>query len=302
MFYLVRAQELPFKFASALRLGMIGFYLNTFLPGAVGGDIIKAAFVAREQSRVTVAVATVIIDRVIGLCGLIWLTALAGGFFWLTGLLEVIATEPESILVLESIFLVAAGLMAGSVVFWLLLGCLANSRRRLDDTAQAIAQDRRPAGGAMAGGMALSLPRGAVAFALILSIVGHLGFVLVFYLSAREVNDAANVPSLQAHLLAVPVGMVIAAGIPTPGGVGGGEFVYGKLYQLLGYAVAAGVIASLVKRSRRLRQRTPRAGIACRRRIRRRRRRPAWECPPQSSCRPAPPRDVPGGTAHWRRH
>ena len=46
-YFLVRAQGLPFTPVSALRLGMIGFYLNTFLPGSVGGDIIKAAFIAR---------------------------------------------------------------------------------------------------------------------------------------------------------------------------------------------------------------------------------------------------------------
>src|SRR6202040_2248363 len=83
-YILVRAQDLPFTLPSALRLGMIGYYLSTFLPGAVGGDIIKAAFIAREQSRRTVAVTTVIMDRVMGLCGLIWLVALIGGYFWMS--------------------------------------------------------------------------------------------------------------------------------------------------------------------------------------------------------------------------
>src|SRR6266571_7416755 len=83
-FILVRAQELPFTLSNAMRLGSIGLFFSTFLPGSVGGDIIKAAFIAREQSRRTVAVATVIIDRVIGLCGLVWLVALLGGLFWVT--------------------------------------------------------------------------------------------------------------------------------------------------------------------------------------------------------------------------
>jgi glycosyltransferase 2 family protein len=248
-YYLVRAQGLPFTLTSALRLGMIGFYLSTFLPGAVGGDIIKAAFIAREQSRRTIAVATVIIDRVIGLCGLIWLTALAGGFFWLTGLLTTIATEPAAILVLESIFGMAAGLMAGSIVFWVLLGCLSQPRA---DALTRWLKKLPKIGGPLAefwrAGWLYRCRSGAVAWAMILAMVGHLGFVLVFYLSARTLNDSATMPSLQAHFLAVPVGMTISAGIPTPGNVGGGEFVYGKLYELLGYAVAAGVLGSLMKR------------------------------------------------------
>src|SRR5260370_26413983 len=57
-FILVRAQDLPFTVPNAIRLGLIGYYLNTFLPGSVGGDIIKATFIAREQRRRTGSGAT----------------------------------------------------------------------------------------------------------------------------------------------------------------------------------------------------------------------------------------------------
>ena len=77
-YILVRAQDLPFSMANAMRLGSIGMYWNTFLPGSIGGDIIKAAFLAREQSRRTAAVATILFDRVVGLCGLFWLITLLG--------------------------------------------------------------------------------------------------------------------------------------------------------------------------------------------------------------------------------
>src|SRR5579864_3423878 len=86
-FILVLAQDLPFTLPNAIRLGLIGYYLNTFLPGAVGGDIIKAAFIAREQRRRTVAVATVLLDRGVGLCPLVWLCATLGILFWLNGTL-----------------------------------------------------------------------------------------------------------------------------------------------------------------------------------------------------------------------
>src|SRR5207248_9297078 len=86
-YYLVRAQGLPFTVTNALRLGLVGFYFSIFLPGSVGGDIIKAAFIARGQSRRTVAVATVILDRVIALWGLLWFVASLGGVVWLPGAL-----------------------------------------------------------------------------------------------------------------------------------------------------------------------------------------------------------------------
>ncbi|HEV2947437.1 MAG TPA: lysylphosphatidylglycerol synthase domain-containing protein, partial [Gemmataceae bacterium] len=54
-YILVRAQELPFTLKNAMRLGLLGLFYSTFLPSSVGGDIPKAYFIARGQSRRTVA-------------------------------------------------------------------------------------------------------------------------------------------------------------------------------------------------------------------------------------------------------
>jgi glycosyltransferase 2 family protein len=241
-FVLVRAQGLPFSLPSALRLGMIGFYLSTFLPGSVGGDIIKAVFIAREQSRRTVAITTVIMDRVIGLCGLVWLVTLVGWCFWVAGILPARAA-------LQTIFLGAVGLSAGSFVFWFLLGALSQDRAdRLTTWLRGIPKLGGPLGELWRAGWAYRCQGRSVGAALGLSMIGHVGFVLMFYFCARAVNAVNEMPTLAAHVFAVPVGMAIAAGIPTPGGVGGGEFVYGELYKMLGYAVAAGVLASLMQR------------------------------------------------------
>src|SRR5262249_25803485 len=94
-YLLVRAQDLPFKVSDAMRLGMIGIYFSAFLPGSVGGDIMRAAFLAKEQKdRRTVAVATVLMDRVIALWGLIWFVALLGSAFWAAGMLDSAAESP----------------------------------------------------------------------------------------------------------------------------------------------------------------------------------------------------------------
>src|SRR5207302_6744765 len=109
-YFLVRAQGLPFTVTNALRLGLVGFYFSIFLPGSVGGDIIKAAFIARGQSRRTVAVATVILDRAIALWGLIWFVALLGAVFWLNGSLQGEAGER-----LQTIIEIAAGMIGLSL-------------------------------------------------------------------------------------------------------------------------------------------------------------------------------------------
>jgi glycosyltransferase 2 family protein len=55
-YVLVRAQDLPFTLPNAMRLGLVAFFFNAFLPGSIGGDIVKAAFLAKEQSRRTWAI------------------------------------------------------------------------------------------------------------------------------------------------------------------------------------------------------------------------------------------------------
>src|SRR5262249_9258247 len=118
-YVLVRAQELPITLLGALRYGFIGVFFNTFLPGSVGGDIIKAAALARAQDRRTVAVATVIMDRVIALWGLVWFVAALGTVFWAAGLLE-----GNSKAASETIVAVAVGIVLASTAVWLLLGFL----------------------------------------------------------------------------------------------------------------------------------------------------------------------------------
>lgn len=243
-YYLVRAQDLPFTAANALRLGLVGFYFNIFLPGSVGGDIIKAAFIARGQRRRTVAVATVILDRAIALWALIWFVALLGGVFWLTGTLEDQVGER-----LRVIVAVAAGMIGLSLVLCLVLAVLPARRARrfamrlshIPKIGHAAAEFWR------AIWMYRRRPK-SVLLALFIALLGHVGFVLTFYFSARTLFEPNELPNCREHFLIVPVGMVIQAVPLFPGGAGISELGYGWLYQLLQYERRCGILASLVQR------------------------------------------------------
>ncbi len=80
---LVRALELRFRLRDAFRLGFLGYMFNFVSLGSVGGDLFRAIFIAREQpGRRAEAVATVVIDRIIGLYALFIVASvavLAGG-------------------------------------------------------------------------------------------------------------------------------------------------------------------------------------------------------------------------------
>jgi uncharacterized membrane protein YbhN (UPF0104 family) len=91
---------------------------------------------------------------------------------------------------------------------------------------------------------------GTVAGVMLLSWVGQVGFVLTFYCGIRALwsADLGAIPSLAQHFILVPIGLVMQALIPTPGGAGGGEWGFAALYMLFGAAEANGVLASLVQR------------------------------------------------------
>jgi len=86
---------------------------------------------------------------------------------------------------------------------------------------------------------------------LLLSWVGHVGFVFFFYcamLSLWQPDSGEQVPTLIQHFLIVPIGLVIQAAPFFPGGAGIGELGFGLLYQWLGCSEASGVLGSLVQR------------------------------------------------------
>jgi uncharacterized membrane protein YbhN (UPF0104 family) len=78
---LVRTLGIPFAALDAFRFGFIGYLFNLMPFGVVGGDGLKAAFLIHLQpERKTEAIASVVIDRTIGLGALITLAAGASLF------------------------------------------------------------------------------------------------------------------------------------------------------------------------------------------------------------------------------
>lgn len=73
---LLRASAVHIGFGSSLRLTWVGLFFNLFLVGGTGGDVIKAIGVARRTNRKAEAATMVLVDRIVGLVGLM---LLAGG-------------------------------------------------------------------------------------------------------------------------------------------------------------------------------------------------------------------------------
>ncbi|HIE44112.1 MAG TPA: flippase-like domain-containing protein [Candidatus Omnitrophica bacterium] len=68
---LLEVQDIELKFGGAFSLTFIGFFFSNFLPGVVGGDAVKFYYVARNSHKKSASLASVLLDRILGLSALI---------------------------------------------------------------------------------------------------------------------------------------------------------------------------------------------------------------------------------------
>jgi uncharacterized protein (TIRG00374 family) len=247
-YVLVRGLDLPFTIRNAFRIGMVGVFANTFLPGAVGGDFVKAYFIARDnRDRMTAAVATVIIDRAMGLFGLILFVAVLGSIAWAMDDPRIVGNEG-----LQRMVVSMAIVAASTVVGFLLLGFL--PQRRVDRFSNRLKSIPKV-------GKSLSEFWGAVwmyrqrlhvvAIGVGLSAMAHFGLVFAFHCTSRVFPPESietDQATLAEHMVIAPIGFIVQALPLSPGGVGVGEAAFAGLYKLSGRPESRGVIARLALR------------------------------------------------------
>ncbi len=77
---LLATQKIALRFAHLVRLTFVGYFFNSFLPTAVGGDVVKAFYVSKASGKTMSSYMSVFIDRFIGMSS-IFLIATAALFF-----------------------------------------------------------------------------------------------------------------------------------------------------------------------------------------------------------------------------
>jgi uncharacterized protein (TIRG00374 family) len=215
---LVKVIDRTFRFREAALLGFIGNVYNLVIPGAVGGDLIKAAYLAKMRINTTQGIASMIIDRILGMLGLFVLAGVAGIVAW-----------PMSGVVLHRLTVivwtcVAIGLIGLYAVF-----------------AQALTR-RYPQLLEGPGRIALILKElkalseiyhgrlDVVVGALALSAISHSLNVFAFF-KIGEMMFGTAVPSLAKHFLMVPL-ILFTTAVPLPfGALGLTENVSEQLFK-----------------------------------------------------------------------
>jgi uncharacterized membrane protein YbhN (UPF0104 family) len=239
-YVLVWAQDFPFGPQDALRLGFIGYLFNFVAPGAVGGDLVKAALIAREQkSRRLIAAATVVIDRIVGLLALLIIGAVA----------VLVPTRLSA----------QPGFRAGMAVFW--IGSGAGLLALAVALHPALPRSRWlnrivgwPLVGRVIGELINALllyqtRRRVILFTLGLSLVSHLGLLTGFYLGALALHRPEDIPGLVEHLQMIPAAELVGVVIPLPGGSGALEGAVSELYRIAGADAGDGLLTALAYRA-----------------------------------------------------
>ncbi|MBN1362605.1 MAG: flippase-like domain-containing protein [Sedimentisphaerales bacterium] len=91
---LLRAQSVHIPILATFRLHFVGLFYNNVMPGSVGGDLLKAWYVAKHTHRRLEGAFSVFVDRVVGLGGMV-LMAIATYLLFLRGQNLEVATRSE---------------------------------------------------------------------------------------------------------------------------------------------------------------------------------------------------------------
>lgn len=106
---LVNGMKLSLSYPRAISLSLVGFFFSSVMPGAVGGDLIKAFYVYRDHpgSSKTPALLSLILDRILGLYAIVSISVL--GLPWT---IRIIDTYPALTPVLVTLLSLFVGMSA----------------------------------------------------------------------------------------------------------------------------------------------------------------------------------------------
>ena len=224
--WLLRINGLGVTLPEALRFTWIGMFFNSVVPGATGGDVIKALYIMKRcPGKRIPALVSVFVDRILGL----------GSLAILGAVVVLFALDRFATLAL-AIWSVMGGV--------LLLGCIAFSKRLRQVLRIKPMLERLPP----RLGNTLKLVDEAVHFyrghkaVLALSLLSGIGNHVFFVASVALMGDALGIgmPWFEYFVL-IPIINVVSAVPIAPNGWGVGEALYKTLFSTYGGSYVEGV-------------------------------------------------------------
>ncbi len=233
---LLEAQGIHMPAWKIFVLYFIGHYFNAFMPGAVGGDLVKVYYVVKEtHHKRTEAVSTVFLDRIIGLLALIPLCTVV-----MLVSLDFFLSYPET----KVAFLFNCALLVGAVV-----GLFVVFRQNLFEKWSVFRrlEEKTALGkiiGKVYGAFHICFRRPTVLIkAGLLSVTNHVLLVCAAFLLGR----ALEIPlGFGPYITVFPIINAVAAIPATPGGLGTREVAAKFLLGAVGITAVKAVPLSLL--------------------------------------------------------
>lgn len=219
---LMQERGLDTNFQKSFPVYLIGIFFNYALPGSVGGDVVKAYYVAQDfRPRRADAVATVLVDRILGLYSMLIISLAV-----ILANLGFVMSEPK---------LVAVSLTVGA--FFLLVTlffCVALSRWLRDLVGFETFLEKMPLGDKLNKAYLLIHAYrdhlGVLYKSLLLSVVSQVVTIIFMYVVGQAIGEGHI--GWSTYFFAVPIGFIASAIPLAPAGIGVGQMAFLFLFQV----------------------------------------------------------------------
>jgi uncharacterized protein (TIRG00374 family) len=214
-------------FLRLMRFQLIALFFNFVVPGNVGGDVLKAYYVARAEApeKKPTILLIILVDRLVGLAGLVGVATLG---ILIRG--DVLAHDPRTKPLVYTVIFLALGAFGGPIVFALLMKLAGKTLERWSSGPSKIA--------ALLGQVTKSVRLVSARPLVLLAAVGvsmciHGLSLTLFTVLTRVINNDANV-DIGAVATVFPIGMLSLILPISLSGVGVGHVAFAELYKMIG--------------------------------------------------------------------
>lgn len=213
-------------FGRALQLQLTAFFFNVVVPGNVGGDVVKALYVARDEdpAKRTTILLIVFVERLLGMGALV---LVASTVLILRG--PVIWEDPQLRQLAVAVGVLGVGTVLGPVMFVLMMR---RAGDRLEKWTSGPSAFARLAARLVAAARLLSSGPRRLVIALGLSMLSHAA-TMTFFTALTRVITQRDVP-FSAVATVFPLGILTMVLPISPAGLGVGHVAFARLFESIG--------------------------------------------------------------------
>jgi len=231
---LLRSQAITVPLKTVFQLGMLGQFFQTFMPGTVGADLAKALYISKRYPAQKVrAIFSVIVDRGVGLFGILVL----GGLAFIGVGAELKEVQHPLVSVIRSLgylLLTVTALGAVAVCFLPAIGRRLELLRGRWPRVPLLL--RKPFRLLRQIVEQYASKSGTIAVSILISLLTHSLAVLILYVIAGKMFGPMpwGELDLPRFVLAASLGLVVMALPISPSGLGVGQAAFASIFSALG--------------------------------------------------------------------